>query len=411
MNTSNEHAPDKVAMLSYLTVKEILALLRGHVTFSNHVRNNKQQLVQHVLEHTPPQQLQDLLGQAQLKQGKEAKKAASRHSSQKRKRDLSVESEAGRQKASKFSPEESHIEETLQFPQLPWPAEMKRCYARFYAATSNEAVKICVCGVCARECSVIADRVMAMPLTLMPNSCQLIPSVKHAAHHLYHGRLLEPAGIMGEETDPIVSICHECLEDLKKPGNSPPKMSLANSLWIGDIPWQLQVLTFPEQLLVALLYPRVYVFKLFPKQQGAARHETLQRAMRGNVSTYELNMDAIASMLEGKLMPGPPSILASLILVTFVAVHDLPWKWIHSTFRVRCRVVAEALCWLKENNSKYYGDIDISPTHIDSLHEDDVPEELISIIRKSDNIASIDEENDAYVPEEDIESEWKGTPQ
>ena len=67
MNTSNEHAPDKVAMLSYLTVKEILTSLRGHVTFSNHVRNNKQQLVQHVLEHTPPQQLQDLLGQAQLK--------------------------------------------------------------------------------------------------------------------------------------------------------------------------------------------------------------------------------------------------------------------------------------------------------------------------------------------------------
>jgi len=87
---------------------------------------------------------------------------------------------------------------------------------------------------------------MAMPLTLMPNSCRLIPSVKHAAHHLYHGRLLEPAGIVGEETDPIVSICHECLEDFQKPGNSPPKMSLANSLWIGDIPWQLQVLTFPE---------------------------------------------------------------------------------------------------------------------------------------------------------------------
>jgi len=411
MNTSNEQAPDKVAMLSYLTVKEILASLRGHVTFTNHVRNNKQLLVQHVLEHVPPQQLQDLLGQAQLKRGEEAKKAASRRSSQKCKRDLSVESEVERWHASKFSPEESDVEEALQFPQLPRLAETKRCYARFYAATSNEAVEICVCGVCARECSVIADGVMAMPLTLMPNSSRLIPSIKHAAHYLYRGRLLEPAGIVGEETDPIVSICHECLEDLKKPGNSPPKMSLANSLWIGDIPWQLQVLTFPEQLLIALLYPRVYVFKLFPKQQGAARHETLQRAMRGNVSTYELNMDAIASMLEGKLMPRPPSILASLISVTFVAVHDLPRKWIHSTFRMRRRVVAEALCWLKENNSKYYGDIDISPTRIDSLPEDDVPEELISIIRESDDTASIDEENDAYVPEEDIESELKGTPQ
>ena len=187
-------------------------------------------------------------------------------------------------------------------------------------------------------------------------------------------------------------------------------MSLMNSLWIGNVPWQLEVLTFPEQLLIAQLYPRVYVFKLFPKQQGA-RHATLQRAMSGNVSTYELNMDAITSMLEGKLMPRPPSILASLISVTFVTVHDLPWKWIHSTFCVHRKVVAEALWWLKENNPKYYGDIDISLTCIDSLPEDDVPEELISIIRQSDDTASINEENDGYVPEDDVESELKGAPQ
>jgi len=410
MNPFNEQDPDNKVMLSHLTVRDIHASLRGHLIFPNHVRNNKQLLIQHVLEHAPRQQLQDLLDQAQLKRGEDAKRVASRHSSQKRKRDISRESDAEQQHGSELSPEEPHVQETFQFLQLPRPAKTKQCYARFYAATSNEVVELCVCGVCARECSIIADRVMAMPLTLMPNSSRLIPSVKHPAHHLYCGRLLEPAGLVGEEMDPIVSICQECLEELNKPGSLPPKMSLANSLWIGNVPWQLEVLTFPEQLLIAQLYPRVYVFKLFPKQQGA-RHETLQRAMRGNVSTYELNMDAIASMLEGKLMPRPPSILASLISVTFVAVHDLPRKWIHSTFRVRHKVVAEALWWLKKNNPKYYGDIDISPTRIDSLPEDDIPEELISIIRQSDDTVSINEENDGYVPEDDVESELKGAPQ
>jgi hypothetical protein len=34
------------------------------------------------------------------------------------------------------------------------------------------------------------------------------------------------------------------------------------------VPWQFQVLTFPEQLLIALLYPWVFMFKLFPKKIG-----------------------------------------------------------------------------------------------------------------------------------------------
>lgn len=46
---------------------------------------------------------------------------------------------------------------------------------------------------------------------------------------------------------------------------TPPCYALANQLWIGQIPQQLQVLTFPEQLLVSLVCPHVFVFKLFPK--------------------------------------------------------------------------------------------------------------------------------------------------
>ena len=96
-----------------------------------------------------------------------------------------------------------------------------------------------------------------------------------------------------------------------------------NRLWIGPIPWQLQVLTFPEQLLIALLYPRVYIFKLFPKRsQGARNISGLQCAMQGNVTTYELDGEGVASMVQGKLMPCPPAILASLILVTFIALGE-----------------------------------------------------------------------------------------
>ncbi|KAI5997900.1 hypothetical protein EDD15DRAFT_2109092, partial [Pisolithus albus] len=175
----------------------------------------------------------------------------------------------------------------------------------------------------------------------------------------------------------MVNLCMSCLQDLRSAKEKPPQYSLANGLWIGPVPWQLQILTFSEQLLIALLYPRVFVFKLFPKKIGGVRDvSACQRAMRGNVSTYALDMKGIASMIEGSLMPRPPAILASLISITFIGVGQLPKRWLHSIFRIRRTVIFEALRWLKENNSVYYGDIEISAERIQLLPEDDLPQEV-----------------------------------
>jgi hypothetical protein len=125
--------------------------------------------------------------------------------------------------------------------------------------------------------------------------------------------------------------------------------------------------------------------------------------MHGNVSTYDLNIEGISSMVQGALMPCVPSILASLISVTFIRLGELPKNWIYSTFRVCRQVVFEALKWLKKNNPKYYGAIEISTARIESLPEDGVPEEITSIIRQSDDIGIIDQESAGYVPLDDDE--------
>lgn len=127
--------------------------------------------------------------------------------------------------------------------------------------------------------------------------------------------------------------------------------------------------------------------------------------MCGNVSTYELNTEAISSMVEGNLMPRPPAILASLISVTFIVLGEVPKKWLHSTFHVHCQVVLDALCWLKDNNPKYYCSIEISPTQIDTLPEDDVPEEITAIIQQSEDVGVLEEENDSYVPLDENEGQ------
>lgn len=141
-------------------------------------------------------------------------------------------------------------------------------------------------------------------------------------------------------------------------------------------------------------------------------HEQLQRAMRGNVTTYELNQHDIMSMVEGRLMPRRPAILASLIAITFIGHGRLTKDQILPTFRVHRRVVQNALRWLKNNNPDYYGDIKIDEEHLGCLPEDDVPEELMSVIRHSDDTGMVEQENDTYVAgdTESTEEETVGEP-
>ena len=171
-----------------------------------------------------------------------------------------------------------------------------------------------------------------------------------------------------------VHICSTCLRDLQSNKNKLPWLSLENNLWVGCIPWQLDILTFAEQLLIAHVYPRVYTIKLFPKKVGGHRGQAnLQRGMQGNVSSYELNMDSVTSMLEGNLMPCPPEILASIITITFIRVGNLPKRSLWNTFCIQRCTIADALQWLKENNQTYYGKIKLNPQRLRALPEEDIP--------------------------------------
>ena len=64
-------------------------------------------------------------------------------------------------------------------------------------------------------------------------------------------------------------------------------------------------------------------------------------------------------------------------------------------------MVHDALRWLKLNNQKYYGDIDIDTDLLNRLPEDDIPQELVSIVRQSSDTGIVAQESDGYVPQEE----------
>ena len=107
-------------------------------------------------------------------------------------------------------------------------------------------------------------------------------------------------------------------------------------------------------------------------------------------------------MVEGQLMPRPPTVLPSLIAITYIGIGRIPKSWIHSTFRVRRYHVARALKWLKTNNPKYYGDVIINQQQLDQLPEDDVPDEILGLIRQSDDMGLVDQESSGYVRTDEI---------
>ncbi|KZS99520.1 uncharacterized protein LAESUDRAFT_667889, partial [Laetiporus sulphureus 93-53] len=176
----------------------------------------------------------------------------------------------------------------------------------------------------------------------------------------------------------MVDVCAGCLTELKdeRRNGQPAKWSMANNMWLGSIPWQLAKLTLPEQQLIALLYPRVFTVKLYPKNPCIPiRNESLQSALKGNVCTFTLKNSRIVDMLAGNLMPRPPAVLAHLISITFIGKGQLQKHHLHNTYRMRRSAIVDALRWLKVYN-RYYRDIEIDQARVQSLLEDDVPEEL-----------------------------------
>ena len=73
--------------------------------------------------------------------------------------------------------------------------------------------------------------------------------------------------------------------------------------------------------------------KLYPCEGSQYLSEDqFHKGIKGNVSLFELNTEEVVKMLEGQLMPNPLSIMASVLVITFVGKKKLTENWLKSTF-------------------------------------------------------------------------------
>ena len=195
-------------------------------------------------------------------------------------------------------------------------------------------------------------------------------------------------------------ICHDCSHALN--ANKTPALSLANGMWIGDVPQELSILTLPEKVLIAKYFPATYIVKLFPKKKGATQWSSsgLNSGVKGNVSTYKLNTEDIVGMIDPKIMPPPVKILASVIGVTIIGPKNIPELTMLGYFRVRRNYIREALKWLRAHNA-LYADVQISESRLDELPDDGVPDGIMESTRFSDDVGQLWRSMAGYVEEEE----------
>ena len=281
--------------------------------------------------------------------------------------------------------------------------EMRRGrIAKFIDATGNEALATGICAVCAGR--FYKQGMRNMSLSKLRCDKTLEPQTHHPAHVLLDGMLLErteESVTRNGEGEMIARMCGTCAACLEK--KKTPALSLANGMWIGEVPAVLKILTLPERILVARHFPAAYIVKLYPKKKGArmwAEGDGLHSGLQGNVSTYRLNTLDIATLTGEKTMPPPSRILAATVGVTFVGPRNLPQRTLPGFLRVNRNHVRDALVWLKTNNP-LYGDIVICDDRLRDLPTDDVPIEISSLARHLVDETLLADETDGYVPEED----------
>lgn len=279
-----------------------------------------------------------------------------------------------------------------EFLKPPGNAMVEKCIASFIDRTRYSALHTRVCMVCAREVGV--EEAVDKFVHQIPNNELLVPINKHPAHECTLGLLLHPMAISTTTLGPEGAVCHKCISNLEK--GHLPRLALANDMWIGGIPLELVVLTLPEQILIARHFPSAHIVKLYPQKKGARSGNC---ALCGNVSTYRLNTDEIAEMVQGEMMPNPACVLASTIGVTIIGPKNVSKKTMPDFLWVRRNNVRRALVWLKANNP-LYSDIVISEDRLAEILEFSVPEVILSLSRYSDNIKELEREHVGYVPED-----------
>ena len=183
---------------------------------------------------------------------------------------------------------------------------VQNCISNFINETGNGATMTAKCAICAG--SFFCKHLHVLTVSCLQEMNKLQPVHPHPAQVLTNGVLLHcPPGALytNDHSDAVDNVCNSCVSHLLR--DRLPPLSLANRMWVGNIPVELKLLTLPRHVFVGRYFPATYIIKLYPKKKEACTWASAGclSGLRGNVSTYHQNTEDIADMVDDKVLPHP----------------------------------------------------------------------------------------------------------
>src|ERR1700722_8524980 len=293
------------------------------------------------------------------------------------------------------------------------------CIKRFRECTSSSSLRSFTCASCS-ENKLLSERtilsneefdehILDRPDTAgadigrvpserwLDSDPRYAPPILSLQHH--------PSDILvdlhGVQSDPdtgltLYSFCNHCYSSIKN--NKLPALSLANRLYLGDIPDELADLTVVEQSVIARCRATCYIIKL-KEENSHLELSTSQRGFKGHVIVYPQDPSAIAQ----KLPPAMEEIVPP-ICVLFVGSNVPTEQWLKEHAKplaVRPAKIRQALIWLRDHN-RLYKDIEIDENVLHSMDEYCMPPYNIEVVSSNagdDGRTSRYDASDSLVPD------------
>ena len=240
----------------------------------------------------------------------------------------------------------------------------------FKCATSSEALKTFTCACCGED--IFANQSYEIPvedvnLDFFRSENGVLPISFPYTSGILKDLIVCPKGVLMNSCSHYSFIfCSECWISLRS--QRLPSLALANDLYLGEIPYELQNLTYVEELMIALCRAKCSIFHLCESKRGSVSSIS-QTAFRGHIIIYPQNPSSVASFL-----PPPIEEITSLICILFVGASKPTLKWLHEKAKplaVRANKVRDALIWLKKHNI-LYKDIVLNENVLHSLPDDGI---------------------------------------
>ena len=284
--------------------------------------------------------------------------------------------------------QESYLE---SFPPLPLNNnQIARCVQGFVSDTQPDKINEKGCAVCGQ----LYPIVKLAPLDKCNIKLDILNDsyTKNITRRKRTSNDDEITYIKGPILDPkCTHICTNCYTTIQN--DNIPHNALANGLWIGEVPSQLQNLSWAEKLLIARVHHNFCVMKFsMSGLKGLCK-------LKANAISYATPMPKIYKTLP----PSKDELDDVLAFIYIGSIKPTDVDWTRTPFLVRHKAVKEALDWLKLNHKDYY-DIEISDENLQQYSEDvppvvidwqksniDVEKESLSVNVNEDDILGVEE--------------------